>query len=270
MLTAFGDPVSVRQGYEAGADDFLQKPADTAALILKVRASLRLKSLHDRAPEEPGGGAGPGSRSRPSPRDRPRLVAVSPSPRTSAGMVTQRAWRASSAPRSAAIAIYDPADRAIDSRPAGVRPRRRRGAPVRATWSSPATKASGASRSGRPYVSNHPRADPRLDPGARAPRRPQIGRPHAHARRGPRARLDRRCNKPGGFSEDDVQLLSIFAGPAGAFLRSRQIFQRESRHAARLERLSALAGQMAAAPGRQTLVDLVTARIAQGPGLRPR
>ena len=31
MLTAFGDPGSVRRGYEAGADDFLQKPPDTPA-----------------------------------------------------------------------------------------------------------------------------------------------------------------------------------------------------------------------------------------------
>ena len=47
MLTAFGDPTAVRRGYEAGADDFLHKPVDTPALILKVRAFLRLKSLHD-------------------------------------------------------------------------------------------------------------------------------------------------------------------------------------------------------------------------------
>ena len=38
MMTAFGDPVAVRRGYEAGADDFLHKPIDTPALILKVRA----------------------------------------------------------------------------------------------------------------------------------------------------------------------------------------------------------------------------------------
>src|SRR5262249_20246708 len=38
MLTAFGDPVSVRKGYDAGADDFLQKPIDTPHLILKVKA----------------------------------------------------------------------------------------------------------------------------------------------------------------------------------------------------------------------------------------
>ena len=47
MMTAFGDPVAVRRGYESGADDFLHKPIDTPALILKVRAFLRLKSTHD-------------------------------------------------------------------------------------------------------------------------------------------------------------------------------------------------------------------------------
>ena len=47
ILTAFGDPTSVRNGYDAGADDFLQKPVDTPHLVLKVRAFLRLKSLHD-------------------------------------------------------------------------------------------------------------------------------------------------------------------------------------------------------------------------------
>ena len=47
MLTAFGDPTSVRKGYDAGADDFLQKPIDTPQLVLKVKAFLRLKSLHD-------------------------------------------------------------------------------------------------------------------------------------------------------------------------------------------------------------------------------
>ena len=47
MMTAFGDPAAVRRGYDAGADDFLHKPVDTPSLILKVRAFLRLKSLHD-------------------------------------------------------------------------------------------------------------------------------------------------------------------------------------------------------------------------------
>ena len=44
---ASATPPRCRKGYEAGADDFLQKPVDTPALVLKVRAFLRLKSLHD-------------------------------------------------------------------------------------------------------------------------------------------------------------------------------------------------------------------------------
>src|SRR6476646_3791783 len=47
ILTAFGDPRSVRKGYDAGADDFLQKPIDTPHLVLKVKAFLRMKSLRD-------------------------------------------------------------------------------------------------------------------------------------------------------------------------------------------------------------------------------
>src|SRR5688500_10078001 len=47
LLTAFGDMGSLRQGYDAGADDFLQKPVDVPHLMLKVRSFLRQKSLHD-------------------------------------------------------------------------------------------------------------------------------------------------------------------------------------------------------------------------------
>ena len=46
-------------------------------------------------------------------------------------------------------------------------------------------------------------------------------------------------------------------------LQGQQIFHRQKRYAARLERLSALAGEMAAARGRQKLVELVTARIGK-------
>src|SRR5438552_6654035 len=56
ILTALGDPASVREGYDAGADDFLTKPVDTPAMLYKVRAFLRMKSLHDetaRHREEP-------------------------------------------------------------------------------------------------------------------------------------------------------------------------------------------------------------------------
>ena len=41
MLTALGDAASLREGYEAGADDFLQKPVDTPALGEHTREVLR-------------------------------------------------------------------------------------------------------------------------------------------------------------------------------------------------------------------------------------
>lgn len=47
MLTALGDAQALRQGYEAGTDDFLLKPVDTPLLVLKVRAFLRFKAMHD-------------------------------------------------------------------------------------------------------------------------------------------------------------------------------------------------------------------------------
>src|SRR6478672_5510090 len=65
ILTAFGDPTSVKKGYEAGADDFLQKPIDTSHLVLKVRAFLRLKWLHDES-----------DRSRREAQDRARSLAL--------------------------------------------------------------------------------------------------------------------------------------------------------------------------------------------------
>lgn len=47
MLTGDPDPELVREGYEAGADDFLLKPVEISHLVLKVKACLRFKSIHD-------------------------------------------------------------------------------------------------------------------------------------------------------------------------------------------------------------------------------
>jgi DNA-binding response OmpR family regulator len=47
MLTGDPDPELVREGYEAGADDFLLKPVEISHLVLKVKACLRSKSIHD-------------------------------------------------------------------------------------------------------------------------------------------------------------------------------------------------------------------------------
>jgi len=47
MVTARADARDVVAGLEAGGDDYLTKPVDQAALVARVRAMLRIKSLHD-------------------------------------------------------------------------------------------------------------------------------------------------------------------------------------------------------------------------------
>jgi signal transduction histidine kinase/DNA-binding response OmpR family regulator len=263
MLTAYGDPVSVRQGYEAGADDFLQKPVDTVALILKVRASLRLKSLHDqllKSREEAQALA----------RDLAQLHEIGrdwsllSEPEAFGRMATARLARLIGA-AICGLAIYDPETRRmVPTLPVfGLEDEvaRRFGYVV-----EPQHRSLWNFSSGRAYVSNHPRSDPRLiqELVQIADLRevvlvPMLSEGHVLG-------VIAAANKPGGFGEGDVQLLSIFAGAAGAFLRGQQIFNRQRRHAARLERLSALAGEMAAARGRQNLVDIVTARIGKDLG----
>jgi class 3 adenylate cyclase len=47
MVTAMADLRDVVRGLDAGADDYLTKPVDHAALVARVRSMLRIKSLHD-------------------------------------------------------------------------------------------------------------------------------------------------------------------------------------------------------------------------------
>ena len=47
MVTAKVNAQDVLAGLEAGADDYLTKPIDHGALIVRVRAMLRIKTLHD-------------------------------------------------------------------------------------------------------------------------------------------------------------------------------------------------------------------------------
>ena len=47
LVTAKADASDVIAGLEAGGDDYLTKPVDHAALSARVRAMLRIKSLHD-------------------------------------------------------------------------------------------------------------------------------------------------------------------------------------------------------------------------------
>ncbi|HET8645663.1 MAG TPA: GAF domain-containing protein, partial [Vicinamibacteria bacterium] len=263
MLTAFGDSATLRQGYEAGADDFLQKPVDSPHLILKVRAFLRLKSLHDetvRHREEAQARAQDLALLHEIGRDW-SLIA---SPEEFNRMVTQRLATLIGAP-VCVMALYDPLRREMAAAlPAHGLPDEvaRR---IRYTI-KPEFASLWNFRSGRPHVSNRARTDPRLLPdivnavGAESVVLVPI------LAEGAVLGLLMAMNKPGGFTDDDVQLLSIFAGPAASFIRSRQIFDRQRLHAQRLERVAALAGEMSATLKRQPLLDLVAAHLQRDLG----
>jgi class 3 adenylate cyclase len=47
MITAKTDSQDVVSGLEAGADEYLPKPVDQAALVARVKSMLRIKALHD-------------------------------------------------------------------------------------------------------------------------------------------------------------------------------------------------------------------------------
>src|SRR5262249_51617845 len=69
-----------------------------------------------------------------------------------------------------------------------------------------------------------------------------------------------------GFTEADAQLLSLFAGPAASFLRSRSVFDLKRRHATRLERVAALVGDMSALANRAELASLAVNRTRKDLG----
>src|SRR5262245_9543205 len=47
LVTAKGDTHDIISGLDAGGDEYLTKPVDTAALVARVRSILRTKGLHD-------------------------------------------------------------------------------------------------------------------------------------------------------------------------------------------------------------------------------
>jgi adenylate cyclase len=47
LVTAKGDTRDIIAGLDAGGDEYLTKPVDTAALVARVRSILRAKALHD-------------------------------------------------------------------------------------------------------------------------------------------------------------------------------------------------------------------------------
>jgi signal transduction histidine kinase/DNA-binding response OmpR family regulator len=263
MMTAFGDPVAVRRGYEAGADDFLNKPVDTPALILKVRAFLRLKSLHDEL-----------ARSREEAQARARDLAqlheigrdwsLIAEPAEFNRMLTQRLARLLGAP-IVGIALHDPTTRTMEAALPVHGLSDERGRAFRYV-ASPEYRSLWNPGSGRPYVSNEPGSDPRLarEIALLADAQSVVLVPLLAA--GELIGLLGAADKPGGFSDADVQILSTFAGPVATFLRSRQAFDRQRRQAGRFERLAALVGDMAAVSGRGRLLELTVARLQKDLG----
>src|SRR5262245_26188311 len=262
MMTAFGDPAAVRRGYDAGADDFLHKPVDTPSLILKVRAFLRLKALHDDA-----------SKSREEAQARARDLArlqeigrdwsLIAEPEEFSRMVTSRLAGLIGAP-IVGIALHDPVTRTMEAAlpvyglddVAARRFRYVARPEYRSLWNP---------RTGRPYVSNQ-QGDPRLaqEIALLADATSVVLVPMFSE--GDLVGLLGAADKPGGFTDADVQLLTMVAGPVATFVRSRQIYDRERRHATRLERLAALVGDMAAISGRTRLVELTVRRMQKDLG----
>lgn len=52
MVTAKSDSKDVVAGLDAGADEYLTKPVDQAALVARVKSMLRIKGLHDTVQEQ--------------------------------------------------------------------------------------------------------------------------------------------------------------------------------------------------------------------------
>jgi class 3 adenylate cyclase len=52
MVTSKSDTKDIVAGLEAGADEYLTKPVDQAALVARVKSMLRIKALHDTVQEQ--------------------------------------------------------------------------------------------------------------------------------------------------------------------------------------------------------------------------
>jgi class 3 adenylate cyclase/CheY-like chemotaxis protein len=52
LVTARAESKDVVTGLEAGADEYLTKPVDQAALVARVKSMLRIKALHDQAQDQ--------------------------------------------------------------------------------------------------------------------------------------------------------------------------------------------------------------------------
>ena len=52
LVTAKADSRDIVAGLDAGADEYLTKPVDQAALVARVKSMLRIKALHDTVEEQ--------------------------------------------------------------------------------------------------------------------------------------------------------------------------------------------------------------------------
>ena len=258
MLTGAPDPQALRQAYEAGADDFLQKPIDNTALILKVRAFLRLKSLHDETVRHR-------ERAQARARDLALLHEIGrdwsliAEPEAFNRMVTQRLASLIGSSVCLMALVDGPSLEPRVALPAhGLSEEAARALRLQVRLDHPA--AAGL-RSGRAYAVNPGESDPRR-------LRAAVGLPAAQSvvlvpmiSEGELIGVLVAADKPGGFGEADVQLLSLFAGPAASFIRSRQIYDRERENARRLERAAALVGELGGMVNRSALISFFTARV---------
>jgi len=228
-----------------------------------VKAFLRLKSLHDEI-----------DRARQDAQERARALALLheigrdwsliAEPEDFHRMVTERLAGLIGAP-ICLIALYDPlthtmgaalpvhgmADEVARKIRYVVRPE------YRSLWDF---------RSGRPYLSNRARQDPRLVQEVVQVAAAESILLVPMISEGEVLGLLVAVNKPGGFTESDSQLLTIFAGPAASFLRSRSVFDLKRRHATRLERVAALVGDMGAVGNRAELASLAVNRTRKDLG----
>ncbi len=260
MISARPDREAIRAGYDAGADDFMGKPVDTLALILKVRVLLRLKALHDElllSREELKRRVADLGLLHEIGRDW-SLIAES---REFYRMVTERLAALIGAP-ICMITNYEPESRTMRAAlPVfGVEDEVARRLHYKVT---PEYRALWSFKSGRPYLSNRARTDPRLVPEIVAAIDVDSIVVVPMLAEGRVLGLLSAVNKPGGFSDADVQLMSIFAGPAATFLASRLIFEQVRRRGTLLERLSELARDMAGATGRGPLLSMTVSRIGE-------
>jgi signal transduction histidine kinase/DNA-binding response OmpR family regulator len=251
ILSLESDAVAVQKSYDAGADDVL-KPTHHPALVLKVRGCLRAKALHQdllQTREEAQARV----------RDMGLLNEISrdwsliAEPRAFYRMVTQRLGLLIEA-SICLIALYRPEDDSLEA----VMPAHGLSDKVLRELRLANGSRLWTLENARAYISTDPRNDPRLPEGLAEKLRAESIVLVPMLAEGTLVGLIAAANKPVAFTEADVQTLSIFAGPAATFLRSRQIYDAQRRHVARLERLPAMMGSMAAATSRASVLELTT------------